>query len=453
MDFLSDATVSEKMRVMEQKVRWGDRSMTQQNIDQTRLVLDDDQVASPNFSFLVLGDTDAGLPTQQNPQWEIAKALLPHLKTSRFTLHTGDVTYPLGAAEFYLNQFLTPYRDLLLDGKQPSSNSPLVFHSPFFPVPGNHDYYDLSPIPKLAATLLKPLRHWVKIGSDWSSSGYGRDYAEAFLDCLDHLPLGKPLNQHLQRYYTAQTETGRCLRYQPNQFTRLPNRYYTFQYGGIAFFALDSNTFNKHEIDHAQLNWLQQHLIDSWHQPNIRGRVIYLHHSPYTTESMHCDQPEVLMVRHQLRYMLDRVAKEIKPLIQNQPLVNLILSGHSHCLEYIRTLDTCHADSHLDWVVCGGSGASLRRQRQSGSQLMEMIGQKGVQHIQVVAQSQLYVGRQRQGRQEQNPHTFLRIDVQEGTPPRFVLRPFVVQKRQQWISYPLEPAITLPSAAITLPSV
>ncbi|MHC5832871.1 MAG: metallophosphoesterase, partial [Nostoc sp.] len=25
---------------------------------------------------------------------------------------------------------------------------------------------------------------------------------------------------------------------------RLPNRYYTFRYGGIDFFALDSNTFN-----------------------------------------------------------------------------------------------------------------------------------------------------------------------------------------------------------------
>lgn len=445
MDFLSDSTVTKKMRVMERKVRWGDRSIIQQNIDQTRLVLDDSQAQQPNFSFLVLGDTDAGSQNQNNPQWEIARALLPHLKTSRFTLHTGDVTYPLGAAEFYLKQFLTPYRDFLLGGKQPSSNLPMVFHSPFFPVPGNHDYYDLSPIPKFIATLLKPLRQWIKIGADWSSSGYGRDYAEAFLDCLDQLQFGEPLNQHLQQHYNAQTETGRCLQYQPGQFTRLPNRYYTFQYGGIAFFALDSNTFNKHEIDHEQLTWLQQHLIDSWHQPHIRGRIIYLHHSPYTTEYMHCDQPEVLMVRRQLRHVLDRVAKEIKSLIRNQPLVNLILSGHSHCLEHIRTLDTCHADSHLDWVVCGGSGASLRRQRRGGSQVMEMMEQKGVRHIQVVAQSQFYVGRQRQGAQEHNLHTFLRIDVQDGIPPRFIVRPFVVEKRQQWINYPLEPAIILPS--------
>lgn len=445
MDFLSDSTVTQKMRVMGQKVRWGDRSIVQQNIDQTCLVLDDGHAQQPNFSFLVLGDTDAGLHSQHSPQWEIAKALLPHLKTSRFTLHTGDVTYPLGAAEFYLNQFITPYREILLGGKQPSSELPLVFHSPFFPVPGNHDYYDLSPVPKFIATLLKPLHHWIKIGADWSSSGHGRDYAEAFLDCLDQFPLREALNQHLQQHYTAQTETSRCLRYQPNQFTRLPNRYYTFQYGGIAFFALDSNTFNKHEIDSEQLNWLQRHLIDSWHQPNIRGRVIYLHHSPYTTESMHCDQPEVLMVRRQLRYVFDRVAKEIDPSMRNQPLVNLILSGHSHCLEHIRTLDTCHADSYLDWIVCGGSGASLRRQRQGGSQIMEMLEQEGIQRIQVVAQSQLYVGRQGQGAQEHNPHTFLKIDVQDGILPRFVVQPFVVERQQQWTSYPLEPAIVLPS--------
>lgn len=448
MNFLSDATVNKKMRVMGQKVRWGDRSITQQNIDQTHLVLDDGRTQQSNFSFLVLGDTDAGSQSQHNPQWEIAKALLPHLKTSRFTLHTGDVAYPLGAAELYLNQFITPYCDLLLGGIQPSSELPLVFHSPFFPVPGNHDYYDLSALPKLIATLLKPLRQWIKLGADWSSSGYGHDYAEAFLDCLDQLQPGEPLHQHLHQYYTAQTKTGRCLRYQPHLFTRLPNRYYTFQYGGIAFFALDSNTFNKHEIDHEQLTWLQQNLIDSWHQPSIRGRVIYLHHSPYTTEFMHCDQPEVLMVRRRLRQVLNQVAKEIHPSMRNQPLVNLILSGHSHCLEHIRTLDTCQADSYLDWIVCGGSGASLRRQRQNGSQVMEMIEQEGVRHIQVVAQSQLYVGRQKRSNPEHSPHTFLRIDVQDGIPPRFVVRPFVVEKQQQWSSYPLEPITILPSRAV-----
>ena len=36
-----------------------------------------------------------------------------------------------------------------------------------------------------------------------------------------------------------------CLNYQSGKFTRLPNRYYTFHYGGIDFFALDSNTFNQ----------------------------------------------------------------------------------------------------------------------------------------------------------------------------------------------------------------
>jgi Calcineurin-like phosphoesterase len=444
MDFLSDPSVTTKMQVMERKVRWGDRTIRQRGIDQTRLVLEDGQDERSSFSFLVLGDTDAGLLGPQNPQWEIAKAILPHLGDSRFTLHTGDVTYPLGSSELYLNDFIMPYRDLLLDGRQASGQCPLVFHSPFFPVPGNHDYYDLAPIPKLIATLLQPLRRWFKIGTNWSSSGQGRDYAEAFLDCLDQTQSWDDLNQHLQKYYTAQTETGQCLRYQPNQFTRLPNRYYTFEYGGVAFFALDSNTFNKREIDPEQLDWLQRHLIDSWHQSHIRGRVIYLHHSPYTTESMHCDQPEVLTVRRQLRQVLSRVGKEVNSLRRGQPLVDLILSGHSHCLEHIRTLDTGYGDRNLDWVVCGGSGASLRRQRKGGSEMMEMMEEGDVRHIQVVAQSRLYLGRQKQDGQERYAHTFLRIDVRKGTPARFVIRPFVVEQRQQWTSYPLD-AIMVPS--------
>lgn len=449
MNFLSDPSTSKKMQVMGQKVRWGDRVITQQNIDQTRLKLDDEQAQQPNFSFLVLGDTDAGLEAQQNPQWEIARALLPHLDTCRFTLHTGDVTYPLGAAEFYLNHFITPYRDLLLRGTQPNGNSPLVFSSPFFPVPGNHDYYDLAPIPKFLTTLLKPLQRWIKLSPNWASSGQGSAYAKIFLDCLDQPQTLAALNQHLQQHYTAQTETGRCLRYQPGKFTRLPNRYYTFQYRGIDFFALDSNTFNKRqtvssdqlETDLEQLEWLQQQLINSWHCPHIRGRVIYLHHPPYTTESLHFDQPEVLAVRHHLRRVFDRVAKAVSPLPQNQPLVNLILSGHAHCLEHIRTLDTGYADRHLDWIVCGGSGVSLRRQRQGDSQLMEISEHGGARHIRAVAQSHLFIGRRKQGTQVHNPHTFLRIDVEDGIPPKFTIRPFVVEQQQQWSSYPLKPII------------
>ena len=55
------------------------------------------------------------------------------------------------------------------------------------------------------------------------------------------------MENHLDLHYTVKSHTGVCLRYQPGNLTRLPNRYYTFRYGGIDFFALDSNTFNTPE--------------------------------------------------------------------------------------------------------------------------------------------------------------------------------------------------------------
>jgi hypothetical protein len=78
----------------------------------------------------------------------------------------------------------------------------------------------------------------------WHGSGEGRAYARAFLDYLKAIDSKEDLSRHLDRHYTAQTSTGRCLSYEPGRFTRLPNRYYTFRSGGIDFFALDSNTFN-----------------------------------------------------------------------------------------------------------------------------------------------------------------------------------------------------------------
>ncbi len=52
------------------------------------------------------------------------------------------------------------------------------------------------------------------------------------------------LQQHLDTHYPSASQSERCLRYRPGEFTRLPNRYYQFRLYEIDFFALDSNTFN-----------------------------------------------------------------------------------------------------------------------------------------------------------------------------------------------------------------
>jgi hypothetical protein len=190
--------------------------------------------------------------------------------------------------------------------------------------------------------------------------------------------------------------------------------------------------------DVEQLKWLQERLIESWQTPEVRGRVIYFHHPPYVTEATKWNQAQTVAVRDRLRQVLDRVAGVVGAKA-DRPLVDLILNGHAHCLEYLRTEETGHADSNLNWLICGGSGYSLRRQKPDGPDLRES-GLSTPQRL--IARSQLFIGRTGQGTQKRRPYSFLRIDVQAGEVPKFVVRPFVVERSQGvWKHYAVEPFV------------
>ncbi|MDX2212777.1 MAG: metallophosphoesterase [Oculatellaceae cyanobacterium bins.114] len=524
MGFISEPRIETKIRKMAERVRWRDPAIVGRGIDQTRLVVDDGKPDSPEFSFMVIGDSGSGPHRGHNPQRQIAEQMLKHRDECRFVLHTGDVIYLVGSSEFYPKNFIEPYREFLLGGETSKAIAydQMVFTFPILPVPGNHDYYDLALFYGLAAQIMSPIRQLLQSHIDldvgWHGSYQGKAYARAFLDCLkDCLP--GTLEPHLNQHYTAKTKTGLCLRYQPGQFTRLPNRYYTFRMGGIDFFALDSNTFNAPSplpnsqegdtyrrileqqlekierdkievteasaqlnpdlseesqqiddlqaklqqldevqrdilkqlasnemtvIDSEQLNWLERGLIESWHDPEARGRVIYFHHPPYVTEATKWHQSQTLAVRRRLRRVLDDVAKAIGSLAEGRSIVDLVLNGHAHCLEHLRTLDTGHADAHTDWVICGGSGYSLRRQREEGPELTEFMGNgdnlmEETASERPVAKSMLYVGRKGSGSQKHRPYSFIRIDVKEGRPPKFVVRPFISDWfEHQWINRELD---------------
>lgn len=512
MDFVSEPRIAVKMQKMQERVRWQDPLIRERNIDQTEFVLDDGHADDPEFSFLVVGDSGSGNHRNHNPQRQVAELLLEQRDDCRFVLHTGDVVYLVGSSEYYYSNFISPYREFLVGGESPKDIAfdRMIFKQPFLLVPGNHDYYDLPIVWGALSLLSLPIRRLLqsKIDLDvgWHGSWQGKAYAQAFLDYLaDKSP--QELAAHLDRHYMAQGRRGRCLRYQPHQFTRLPNRYYRFQAGGIDFFALDSNTFNapfpiatdevglalryglekrkaeieqeknevmaasmrldpnqpeeaehlddlqakleqleemerdihkqlrvskRTEIDQEQLNWLQQGLIESWQTESVRGRVLFFHHPPYVTEATKWDQAQTIAVRYRLRQVLDAVASAVGGLAQGRPIVDLVLNGHAHCLEYLRTVDTGHADAHTNWIVCGGSGYSLRRQRSEGAELMETVPDTPG-NTRLVAKSQLYVGRTGHGSDKHRPYSCVRIDVQAGTPPRFVIRPLVAERyRRDW---------------------
>mgnify|MGYP002777072723 CR=1 FL=1 len=515
MRFVIDPLIATKIQKMQQRVCWQNPSLLQRSIDQTSLVLDDGKPDTNEFSFMVIGDSGSGYHRGHNPQRQVAEQMLPHREECRFVLHTGDVIYLVGSREYYPKNFIEPYREFLADGEtQKISYDRMVFNLPFFLVPGNHDYYDLPLTYGLVLQATLPFRYLFRNQLDFDVRLYGSDqgnaYAKAFLDylkCLNSIEL----EQHLDRHYTAQGGAGKCLRYQPGHFTRLPNRYYSFRVGNIDFFALDSNTFNaplplpataagddfradlnqqkaaiekqRRDIfiemtqlnannpqqaerlddlhakeqqlaeisrdidkqltsnattitDDEQLDWLQHRLIESWQTESVRGRVLFFHHPPYVTEATKWQQAQTMAIRWRLRQVLDGVAQAIGDLPQGRPIVDLVLNGHAHCLEYLRTTNTGHADAYTNWIVCGGSGFSLRRQRQEGNDLTEIYGEEE----RLVAQSQLFVGRSGQGSQKRRPYSFIRIDVKDGRPPKFVVRPYVAEWFQRrWQEYAIDP--------------
>ncbi|MGB3301005.1 MAG: metallophosphoesterase [Phormidesmis sp.] len=537
MRFASDPAIATKIARMKQRVRWQHPSVTQHSIDQTRLTIasgskalkedssrDDSQ---DGFSFLVIGDSGTSRHFRDQPQRRVAKRLIEHAPECDFILHTGDVVYLTGSSEQYPDNFIKPYREFIVGGEQPDKIrfDKMTFKLPFLPVLGNHDYYDWSMaggvLTKAFTPLRRLLRKRINLDIGWHGSFQGEGFAKAFLDCLDFIGPAQ-LAGYLQQHYSSQTDTGRCLSYVPGEFTRLPNRYYTFRQGGIDFFALDSNTFNApqplpktaagrlqrekmeayqaeleeqvrsllqesetlnvempeqseradhiyakveqieeelrdiekqlnasavdYKVDTEQLEWLRDRLIASWQNPQAKGRVLYFHHPPYVTEKTKWFQAQTLAVRFHLRQVLDQVQAKVGRAAGNRPLVDLVLSGHAHCFEYLRTEETGHGDRHIPWIVCGGSGFSLRRQRKEGATLRE-FGQP-------VANCHLFIGRSGTGSKKRRPYSALRVDVKhlEGTDvPQFELRPLIAERYQgEWSTYDLGP-INLQGQASTEP--
>lgn len=186
------------------------------------------------FDFLVFGDSGTGSPEQK----QIANLLLN--REAGFIVHTGDLVYPSGTFERYESLYFDYYRDLMRD-------------VPFFPCPGNHDYYETSCIPYRAIHSLP--RDTV------STSDYGR--------------------------------------------------YYSFDWGNAHFISLDSNDSLWEAVNGSgrMLQWLDNDLRTTtkfW-------RIVVLHHPAYSA-GKHSEEPEAEMVRNYIAPILDKYSV---PLVLN----------------------------------------------------------------------------------------------------------------------------------------
>jgi len=222
---------------------------------------------SDPFSFLVFGDSGSGSPSQQ------AMSKLMANERPNLVLHVGDVAYEEGTFDQFQANYFEYYWTLMQ-------------RAPFFPVPGNHEYYTQAAGPYLAL----------------------------------HSP-------------PSETVPAADL-----------GRYYSFDWGGVHFVALDSNLLERPAPTSRMLSWLENDLAST----TARWRVAYFHHLPYPLDH-HVDDP-----------LSAATHREFVPRLEKYG-VQLVLTGHEHI--YLRTR-FLHGDAVVKsgsatmYITTGGGGGA-----------------------------------------------------------------------------------------------
>lgn len=181
---------------------------------------------NPNaFTFLVLGDSGTGGEIQKR----LAERMISR-EDPALVLHVGDLSQEDGT----LDQ---------LDARHFDVYAPLMGRTPFFPTPGNHDYYTDRAAPYLAV------------------------HAQPASGVPD-------------------ADTG---------------RYYSFDWGNVHFVSLDSNLLDDPAASDRMLEWLDRDLT----RQTRYWKIVYFHHPPYPT-GHHIGDPLCLLARHKLVPVLER---------------------------------------------------------------------------------------------------------------------------------------------------
>jgi acid phosphatase type 7 len=186
------------------------------------------------FRFVAFGDSGMGSEAQA----KLANLMLS--QNAKVVLHTGDLVYPTGTYERYERLYFEYYRDIMKE-------------IPFYPCPGNHDYYEF----------------------------------------------------HCGPY--------RAMHSLPNE-TVVPSdsgRYYSYDWGNAHFISLDSNDslLEAAEGRGKMLEWLEKDLQAT----DKFWRIVYLHHPAYSV-GFHKDELECKLVRQYIAPLMDKYAV---PLVLN----------------------------------------------------------------------------------------------------------------------------------------
>lgn len=187
------------------------------------------RVSKLPFRFAAFGDSGTG----SKEQHEVAAWLKK--QSVAFALHTGDVTYGRGTFPLLEQNVLAVYQ-------------PWFARTPFFPSPGNHDYYAQEALPYLAMFAL-------------------------------------PENA----IEKAEKE-----------------RYYAYSWGAVRFYALDTNAPLEADSE-AMTRFVEADVSADKAQGTTRLRVAYFHHPAYSSSSHGDDE----RVKKRLVPLLERLGFDL----------------------------------------------------------------------------------------------------------------------------------------------
>lgn len=383
------------------------KERTQTNSFMHRLKLD--VATSPDsFSFLVVGDSGHGGPDQK-AKTAVADAMWKEVHDAlAFTIHVGDVVYMDGAKEGYPDRFIRPYRQWLKDST--SEYHGMVFEKAFLPIYGNHDYYDFPDIPVIGDIVGR------LSDSIGSGSHNGKVFEEAFVqtkalggaDALDYIPGDTDKTRIPNRYYwftygdcafigldsntldgvegTREVDRDAVKRREKEAKKRQKKHEEDLKQlmkdkkmwdkesrkwltddarrrgdeiiEEIAESAKEVRMLKKarkssrKDHDRVQIEWLKTVLR---HEDVVskKWKIVYMHHSLYSSEDGHTDDPDAEGLRQNLQ---DIFAGTFDG--HDGQRVHLVLSGHSHCFEWLSSRSP--GDQDICYVVTGGGGRPLR---------------------------------------------------------------------------------------------
>ena len=413
-------------------------------------------------SFLAIGDSGAG-GKNKHMKFRVTEEMNKATGVD-LILHLGDVVYLSGSKEGYQDRFIKPFGHWLTDPKNCNYKN-MIFNKPLLPIYGNHDYYDFL---KSTSILGKVVGKF--IGAIGTGSRNGRVFEEAFIvnneseisTSLPYIP-GKQTripnryywftqgpcaffaldSNTLDRVEEVSKEKRKLIKKElkilkkDNQsdqeklkrFKRLEEKNVLTdklkdQFEDLLDEVLDQEKkimllekrkkADKDDYDSAQLSWLKRVL----QHPDVQGKwkIVYMHHSMYSSESGHTDDGATGGLRENLR----------KIFIDNN--VNLVLSGHSHCFEWpMRAPAFDHVseeekaramkERNICYIVSGGGGKGLRESVFEENRLDKKVRKKQDRFL-GVAESKAYTAKfgneQSQG-DFNDVYNYLRIEADEDS--------------------------------------